>query len=474
MMRQALHIFKKDVRGLLYEIVVTLGLVAAFTLGESFRGPEWDWGWVLKFMLPLAWWNLVARVIYAEALPGDRQFWVTRPYDWKSLLASKSLFILASVNLPKLAADAVIVSANGFQIQAHLGGLLWNQALLLSIFVLPMAVIAAVTSGFVQLFLTALLAPLCFVLIGGVNSWRGLQWILYTWILAVLTVGCLVTLVRQYAWRRTTGSRILAVAAIVVSGLGSAFFPWNTAFALQGRLAKQQVDGSLVRVTFDRERKPPALRENQAASDFLQIELPIRIEDLPEGTEVLSDAVTAAIEGQGAWRPHTYHNSSVSGSGSIYWLEIQMERSWLEKFEDAPANLRLFFYLTLFGNKQRTPLRREASPIDAAEAGRCQSGAEGVVICLQPFRQSYRKVSAETESGQSGTDQRWPSYSPFPAEFGINPITVVYSAAADPQGKGPPSQFAISSMEPLAHIRRDVEFHDVHLGDYVGRFARNQ
>jgi hypothetical protein len=87
-MRQALHIFKKDVRYLWYEIAITLALVVMFV------GFRW-----IEFILPIAWCYLAARVIYAEPLPGDRVFWITRPYAWKSLLAAKALFILTFVNL---------------------------------------------------------------------------------------------------------------------------------------------------------------------------------------------------------------------------------------------------------------------------------------------------------------------------------------------------------------------------------------
>jgi hypothetical protein len=33
-------------------------------------------------------------VIHAEALVGDRRFWLTRPYEWKKLLGAKALFLL--------------------------------------------------------------------------------------------------------------------------------------------------------------------------------------------------------------------------------------------------------------------------------------------------------------------------------------------------------------------------------------------
>src|SRR6266536_3025901 len=104
-MRQALHIFGKDVRYLWREICLVLGLAAIFA---------WTNPWWMTILLLAAMSYLIARLIHAEAIPGDRQFWITRPYRWKSLLAAKLLFMLTFVNLPILLAQFGIVAAGGF------------------------------------------------------------------------------------------------------------------------------------------------------------------------------------------------------------------------------------------------------------------------------------------------------------------------------------------------------------------------
>jgi hypothetical protein len=146
-MRQTLHIFKKDVRSLLYEIGATLGLVALFIINGR-AGPI---NGLETVLLPIAWWVLVIRVIHEERIPGDRQFWLTRPYAWNTLLAAKALFILVFVNLPMLVADMVIVQANGFKFSEHIAGLAWSQVLLTGVWALPIAALAAVTTGLVQI-----------------------------------------------------------------------------------------------------------------------------------------------------------------------------------------------------------------------------------------------------------------------------------------------------------------------------------
>src|SRR5437899_265680 len=172
-MRQALHIFRKDIRLLWPEIEISLLMVAAFTWLANRHAPLWPGIAVsqtevletAKFLLPLAGLILIARVIHTEALPGDRQFWLTRPYAWKSLLGAKALFILVFVNLPMLVADVIILGAYGFSLRAELPGLLWYQVLLTTFFVLPMAALAALTTGFVQLLFAIL------VLSAGILLW---------------------------------------------------------------------------------------------------------------------------------------------------------------------------------------------------------------------------------------------------------------------------------------------------------------
>jgi energy-coupling factor transporter ATP-binding protein EcfA2 len=77
----------------------------------SFGFLEFIWG-ILPGLVPIAWCVLIARGVQAENLVGDRQFWVTRPYDWYKLLAAKVLFVIVFVNLPLFIVD-LILSARG-------------------------------------------------------------------------------------------------------------------------------------------------------------------------------------------------------------------------------------------------------------------------------------------------------------------------------------------------------------------------
>ena len=105
-MRLMLHIFRKDARRFWWEIAVTLGLLASVARMDATRVgfiPGAMEGW-LNLILPAVWAYLIALVIHDEALVGNRQFWLTRPYPWPALLAAKALFVLVFIHLFSFAA----------------------------------------------------------------------------------------------------------------------------------------------------------------------------------------------------------------------------------------------------------------------------------------------------------------------------------------------------------------------------------
>src|SRR5579871_758084 len=164
-MKQAIHILHKDLRRLWPAVAIALALQLLFTYFEmqphrtvfatsiNSLSPEA----LVDLLLPVAWWYLICTLIYQEALPGDRQFWITRPYAWKNLLASKLLLILLFINLPVALADCLILRAQGFSIGAHAAALLWHQIPFSLLLLLPPFVLGSVTRHLGQVFLIVLL-----------------------------------------------------------------------------------------------------------------------------------------------------------------------------------------------------------------------------------------------------------------------------------------------------------------------------
>ena len=153
-MKQAVHIFRKDLRYLWREVWVVLLLAVMFeySVTANLAGITG-----ILFEVAACW--MIARLIQAEILVGDNQFWITRPYAWQALLGAKIAFIFAFVQVPILFIHLVILIRTDFPLRSNLSGLLWEQLLFSICMSLPLATLAAITSGIVPLVITILVVP---------------------------------------------------------------------------------------------------------------------------------------------------------------------------------------------------------------------------------------------------------------------------------------------------------------------------
>jgi hypothetical protein len=494
-MKQALHIFRKDVRYLRYEILFTMLATLAFcftgtrhAMTVSERPPDQMISWtLLNFFLPLTWWFLISRLIHAEALPGEQHFWLTRPYNRRSLLAAKVLFIVIFVNLPLLVVDIVIVRAFGFAASHQLAGLLWTQVLLTVAFVLPAIALSAVVNGFVPLIFAALL--LC----GWLLAWLiaipvlhiGLQWMELGWVnlyyaLTVTGAGALTIILWQYARRKTTAMRVLAGGTAVIVMVGVSLFPWTTAFAIQTHLSRQKIDSSFIHVGLDRDRKWLA-RITPAMKDQMLVELPLRVSGAAAGMVAKPDGLTVTLrsaDGE-SWRVNQTPPATVNFEGGVISLEADVDEKFYRKVRNEPLQLRGTFFFTLYGDRQRTTIPFHAGPIPVKDLGLCSaSGGTGekgsFLMCTSAFRvgadltavwfgsASARASKPSPQHGQRGYTRRsMASYSPFPADLGLDPVSQFFS---DAQGSFSDVEIAIS--KPLAYIQKDFEIDNVRLSDF--------
>ncbi len=497
-MRQALHIFKKDVRHLWFEIAVVITVVAAFTFTGARRAlwlvdPATNRiaAWTLvMILLPLAWWTLIARVIHDEALPGDSQFWITRPYSWKSLLGAKALFILAFISLPMLLADGVIVRAYGLPLWAELPGLLWSQVLLAIVFVLPIAALSALTTGFVQL-IFAILTPCVIalgvaivapeVVLGGFLG--GSDWVKTYYVFLLISVAASGILVWQYSMRRTAAARSLAVAAGILAVLGMTLIPWSAAFRIQSWLSKQRVDQSLVRVDFDSGNRW-LTRAVIEGGDRVRVELPLNITGLPTGMIAKSEGFSVDLQApDGAmWQADQLPLRIASKMGQKFSLEATVEGAFYRRVKGEPLKVRGSLYMTLLGNRQTVRVPFGDRSVHVLRVGVCSASGGAnrqshFLICSSAFRfppvlVSYRFIESAKEAVQdvwSSTESRRAiSYSPFPAELGISPVSQDFTFSTVP---APLSEARVDTVEPLAHIRRNFEIDNLRLGDFEVRPA---
>ncbi len=152
-MRQTLHIFRKDLSRLGIYVGAMLLLWIAFAWAKTHSGSGDSTrpslfaavDTFVPLLLPLTIWFLMVHDIQEEPLPGDRQFWITRPYNRWSLLASKILFVLLCVNLPLLVSDLCIIGAHGLPLLPNIRAVLLRQIFVSTWLIVPLFTLAAVT-----------------------------------------------------------------------------------------------------------------------------------------------------------------------------------------------------------------------------------------------------------------------------------------------------------------------------------------
>jgi hypothetical protein len=231
MTKQIAHVFRKDARHHWPVLAIAVALLALFAWVEPI-----DWtgvmpspnleilkGW-LTLLVPVSWAFLIVRLVQDENLVGDRQFWVTRPYDWRKLLAEKILFVLAGIILPLFIAQIVLLGMAGFRPAAYLPGLLLLAVLWLLYFVLPAMTLAAITSSVGQAVAVVLGTMACLVAIGIAlaeetgHSGLARQQSFADFIPPALGLAAAAAIVIwQYARRRTWKARLVLIAAVIIA-----------------------------------------------------------------------------------------------------------------------------------------------------------------------------------------------------------------------------------------------------------------
>lgn len=365
-MSQIFHIFRKDLRRHWPETAITLAALAAYVWHDIRSwGPQTTYYGVGRFMsrwgsglivvlLLVSWWFLIFRVVQSEPLVGDRQFWITRPYEWKKLLAAKVLFVLVFINLPLLLAGAFLLIRAGFSPAAHWLGLLWMQLLLTQVPLLPIAALAVVTRNLAQgllailgvvLYMAGMIA-LSELVESGLSSTDASDWLQG----GVLTIASVMAIWLQYEQRRTKMARaVLALGAAVILIIFSV-----TPILVHG----------------DREYQPPAagsppsfhaslLAHPSPPKDVdefdnkqpVRIEIPIQTWGLSQNSFAQVRAVMLVIEAPNGSRWSSGWQGAYQilfPEPSIWRKDFELDRKTFERFKSADVKAHISLAATVF------------------------------------------------------------------------------------------------------------------------------
>jgi hypothetical protein len=473
--KQALHIFRKDVRFLRWELTALLVLMAIFVYGQVTRGLLYDSrGAILSYLLLSFWAFLCARLIQAEAFRGDRQFWVTRPYEWRSLLGAKLIFVVACIGVPLLVADAVILQVEGFSVASHSAGLLWSLLLITTSTLIAFCAFATLTSGLTQWMLGAIITVgVAYAIASAANErvWPGVEWIRDYGYVAIMFLVAVVVLLAQYKGRRTVVSIVVMAAGWLCSSLFINYSrsPW--ALELETRFSNPRVDLSGIRIAVQAPAERAAPRPNQIGlPQVMMLAIPIDISGLSEGLDLISDEVSITVKSdeEGIWRQGRQDSESsyLQRLPKGYRLLVRMDHSPFGKANGRPVDLTIRLYLTMLRDSASRIIRPGEGAVDVPGAGRCRGFTlerDSWIVCESPLRAPPNVLVVEFGGERRDRFFSGTSYSPFPADANSAIIPLGRYSHSGPRDYAPAK---VTSLEPVAHFRRDLEIPNVYLKDY--------
>ncbi len=383
-MKQALHIFAKDARRFWPEIAISIAITAAFAriYPNQWLAPDQliavsGWGGfagpqglqllasTLTVLVPVSWLLLIARVIHGESLVGDSQFWVTRPYEWKQLLAAKVLFLFVFLYLPFVAAQLALLAEAGFHPFSYIPGLLYNLLLITGTLVLPLFAMAAVTSTFARMAFTVVGVLLGFIGFGVLSARLATSAISIPssadFSIPILVCVCGAAVASQYVARRLWLSRLLLVGLFLTIGV-SMLTPSDGGAVDRAYAVKAGSQESPVRITFLQDATHQVTGLPVDGDKHVQINLPVQISGVADGSMMMPNDVRVSIDAPNGihwispWQAiYNYHYLPGMQESSV---AFNIDRSVYEKVKSAPVQLQLTVALTQTqaGEATRIPL----------------------------------------------------------------------------------------------------------------------
>jgi ABC-type transport system involved in multi-copper enzyme maturation permease subunit len=363
-MRQVLHIFKKDIRHHCPEILLSLTVLAAFVWNEP---DQWVARAVsanrlrdflnggLSIAVVISWCILVVRAVQGENLVGDRQFWVTKPYDRKKLISAKLLFMIAFISLPALIAGSVLFAEGGFGSPLRaLPKIFLTQAGSIAFILVITTALATVTASITQ-FLLALLAVGVYVALAATvaayvpsQSFSSGSDSLQEGILAI---GCIVAILLQYIGRRTASSRsLLAVTAFAILAV-IVVTPYQALVAREYVL--RPAGNQPIQLAFDQRKPiPPEVVPRQEEKE-VEIQTAIKVWAIAPATSVSVDGAMMSLrapDGQNwvsGWIPVGLH---LFPEDQGFNSSFKVKKSFFEHVKATPVQAHISFALSTFQN----------------------------------------------------------------------------------------------------------------------------
>jgi len=506
MARQILHIFRKDLRHHWPEATIGTALLVTFVWLEPT-----EWGGALApselqtlegfvtTLLPISWALLIVRLVQDENLVGDRQYWITRPYAWKALLAEKILFVAAAISLPMFVGQLVLLKMAGFRPEAYIGAVVVLQLMWLAFLVLPAMALAAITSGVGQAVVVVLGTMVCViaVAIAEIRPTRvhlPRQETFAGWIPVIAGLGAAAGIVVwQYARRRTWRARLALIGAIVVAALVlPPLMPRRSVANAYPYLGA--AGASPVQLAFDTQKRELGMAV--AEKKTVDVRLPVVIAGISDGSVVHIDGAKLAVSAPGGrewhsgWRPGGRYFANARGA----FLDFSIERTFYEQVKNMPINATVTAALAIYREPQPAQVIAKEGGFGVPGNGRCVLEGSGEMFCLFPMKVRSMLVTIQSDGMRCPLPER---ANPLPpgltgyaltrmddgsiADFGISPVQTQQLFSWDwefgqrgryaPGGICPGTPLRFGFVSQTGGARMDVHANGIRLADYTPKLA---
>jgi hypothetical protein len=324
-LKQLRLVFWKDVRHLwpelsLYAMLLVVYAVAApqVWLGKNPNQFLAMFVTLLKVLMAVSWLVLIERVVHADNLVGEEQFWITRPYRWQSLLAAKVLFVAVCVIIPFVVMQWAMLLEAGLNPFAARAGMALCLLRFASNVWLPLLVAASVTENLAMMFtfIAAMMAAWAGLLTFIMSSTDMRMSPPYSLAVFLILFGGLMVgiLIYQYARRRTIRSRLaivafLALFLLMIFGFDRGGFGAPVKALIRAHYATTDS----LRLVFGEGVPYEERREDrQVQRDQVEVKLPIHIEGLPRDAKLRETNIAVEANGVGIRYAPPWQSATVS------------------------------------------------------------------------------------------------------------------------------------------------------------------
>jgi hypothetical protein len=200
----------------------------------------------------------------------------------------------------------------------------------------------------------------------------------------------------------------------------------------------------------------------------VSLNIPLQVTGVADDLAAKPDGLAFSIE---AANGVVWEGTGMHSTGQLVSLRTELSEALYERIKDQPVRIRGSLYLTLYGDRRETkvPVNGEVRGVPGMGLCRATGGPPATYFlgCVSALRPRADRVAVLFEPHPrvvADYDTRFmPSYSPFPAELSINPVT---PSNAYSTYQGALEAVTVSSEQPVAFVRAPLEIEGLRLGAF--------